>query len=74
MGLPSPLSLFRRLVMRRAVPREDDPADMGTEYGLEASLGPVSTYPDRAAPASRSADPGDDGPMGWLSRRRTRHR
>jgi len=70
MGLPLPLSLLRRLVLRRVVPREDDPADMGTEYGLEASLGPVSRYPERSSTAAA----GEEAPMGWLSRRQKRSR
>ena len=42
MDLESPAAFFRRLLARQKT-ADQDPADMGTAYGLEASLGPVST-------------------------------
>jgi hypothetical protein len=74
MGLAPHSSFFRRLVGQRPAPEEDDPADMGTAFGLEASLGPVSGYPadDRAAAGAPVAE--DDSPMGWLGRRPKRPR
>lgn len=69
MSLTPSLRFFRGFLARPAAPDADDPADMGTAFGLEASLGPVSAYPaDAAARAANSADE-DDSPMGWLGRR-----
>lgn len=67
MGLPPASSFLRRLVARQREPLPQDPADLGTAFGLEASLGPVSTYPTEA----EGADPAnrDEAPMGWLGRR-----
>jgi hypothetical protein len=61
-------SFFRRFVNRQAAPTQDDPADMGTAFGLEASLGPVGDL---------DAEEGDDdgttrsehAPMDWLNQR-----
>lgn len=69
MGLASPSSFLRRLVAGPQSPKEDDPADMGTAFGLEASLGPVSAYPTDDAGRSDRTAPEDDTPMGWLGRR-----
>jgi hypothetical protein len=52
----------------------DDPADMGTAAGLEASLGPVSAYPTKAGALAEQASPAEDTPMGWLGRRLKRRR
>ena len=72
MDLESPAAFFRRLVARRAQDAED-PADLGTAFGLEASLGPVSTYVTGAgAPGNGSADA--EAPMTWLARRLQRPR
>ncbi len=69
MGLASSSSFLRRLVAGPQAPKEDDPADMGTAFGLEASLGPVSAYPTDDAGCGHPAAPDDDAPMGWLGRR-----
>jgi hypothetical protein len=75
MHLGSTAAFFRRL-MARQKPADQDAADMGTAYGLEASLGPVSTYfaPDGqpVAPGGRPAT--DEAPMAWLARRLRRPR
>jgi hypothetical protein len=75
MDLESPAAFFRRLLARHKT-ADQDPADMGTAYGLEASLGPVSTYftPDGqpATPGGRPA--ADEAPMTWLARRLRRRR
>ena len=67
MDLESPTAFFRRLVTRRTPPVADDPANLGTTFGLEASLGPVSPYPlhnSAVEPASHAEEP-----MTWLARR-----
>ena len=69
MGLASSSLFLRRLVAGPQAPKEVDPADMGTAFGLEASLGPISAYPTDAAGLGDPAVPDDDAPMGWLSRR-----
>jgi hypothetical protein len=75
MDLESPAAFFRRLMGRQKA-ADQDAADMGTAYGLEASLGPVSTYftPDgqTATPGGRPAS--DEAPMTWLARRLRRPR
>jgi hypothetical protein len=67
MDLDSPAAFFRRLVGRVPVGASQDAADLGTAFGLEVSLGPVSTYPARED--VDSADYGADAPMNWLARR-----
>ena len=74
MGLASSSSFLRRLVAGPQAPKEDDPADMGTAFGLEASLGPVSAYPTDDAGRGDAVATGDDAPMGWLGRRLKRPR
>ena len=74
MGLAPPSSFLRRLVARRRASRDVDPADMGTAFGLEASLGPVSAYPDKSGAWAGGATHGEDTPMGWLGRRLNRRR
>ena len=69
MGLASSSSFLRRLVAGPQAPKEEDPADMGTAFGLEASLGPVSAYPNDKVPDAAE----DDAPMGWLGRRLPKH-
>jgi hypothetical protein len=66
MNLAPPSSFFRRFIARPPAPESQDPADMGTAFGLEASLGPVSAFTgDDTAAAARA----DESPMGWLGRR-----
>jgi hypothetical protein len=73
MGLATAAWFLRRIVPRKPATLEDDPAGMGTEIGLEVSLGPVSTDFARDASTDEPA-PGDDSPMDWLSRRLKRGR
>jgi hypothetical protein len=76
MDLDSPAAFFRRLVARQKTAADQDPANMGTAFGLEASLGPVSAHfnPD-GQPAIAGSNPGaDDAPMNWLARRLRRPR
>ena len=77
MGMaPPPSSFFRRLLARPAPPVYEDPADMGTAFGLEASLSPLDDLEpgDDSPPYGvRDADE-DDTPMGWLGRRTARSR
>lgn len=64
-------SFFRRFVNRQPAPMQDDPADMGTAFGLEASLGPVGDLDaeeDEGGGAVRS----EHGPMDWLNQRSNR--
>jgi len=71
---PSP-SFFRRLLTRRARRELDDPADMGTAFGLEASIGPASGLMVESDLANAPAGaPLDDSPMGWLTRLSPRRR
>jgi hypothetical protein len=74
MGLATGAWFLRRVVTRQPAAVEDDPADMGTEIGLEVSLGAPGADPveDTAAPGETA--PADDSPMGWLSRRLKRAR
>lgn len=65
MGLAAGAWFLRRIVTRKPSTDDDDPAGMGTEIGLEFSLGPVGA--EVATPTDDSA-PGDDSPMGWLNR------
>ena len=70
--MDSPSAFFRRFVRRPASPAGQDPADLGTAFGLEASLGPVSRYDARdARPAGEPAEAAD-APMNWLARRQRR--
>lgn len=72
MSLARASSLLRRLVSRQPV-LKDDPADMGTAFGLEASLGPVSTHPAEDGARTDCPANADDWPMAWLARRFRRH-
>lgn len=67
-------SFFRRLAPREPEPVADDPADMGTAFGLEASLGPAGEFDPDEEPGPQ-ADPGPErAPMDWLARRGRRRR
>jgi hypothetical protein len=57
---------------RQRGPVKEDPADMGTAFGLEASLGPVSAYPSQGSEDGTAS--ADESPMGWLGRRSNRPR
>ena len=74
MDLESPAAFFRRLVTRRAPDAAEDPANLGTTFGLEASLGPVSTYfaAGEGGSAGAEGEGEGEGPMTWLARRLSR--
>lgn len=72
MDLESSAAFFRRLVTRRPPDAAEDPANLGTTFGLEASLGPVSTY--FVAGDTVAADAQSEEPMTWLARRLQRRR
>jgi hypothetical protein len=74
MGLAAAAWFLRRIVTKQSSALEDDPAGMGTEIGLEISLGPVSTDFAADVPATDNRAPGDGSPMDWLSRRLKRSR
>lgn len=67
-------TFWRRLVGRLKPGAAEDPAAMGTAFGLEASLGPASSLflADGHAADSRLDPP--ESPMNWLARRRQRRR
>jgi len=66
MDLATPATFLRRLLRRR--PRQEiDPANMGTVFGLEASLGPVRRDPAGDEPSA--TERGAETPMSWLARR-----
>lgn len=68
----STAAFFRRLVGRPAAPEREDPADLGTAFGLEASLGPVSAYFIAEGGPAGEDDGAADAPMTWLARRQKR--
>jgi len=74
MGLAVGAWFLRRIVTKQPSTLEDDPAGMGTEIGLEFSIGPVDTDFTSDAVRSDAAAPSDDSPMGWLNRRLKRQR
>lgn len=77
MDMDSPAAaFFRRLRPRPKDEADQDPAAMGTAFGLEASLGPVSAYfmPEDEPAAPGAPQAGDEAPMSWLARRLRRAR
>ena len=81
MRMPLPYFLLRRLGRMSGPPRRaasgpsTDPADMGTEFGLEASLvGWSNSFLDGRdeAPSGAAAPPAvhDEPPLKWLGRPR----
>jgi hypothetical protein len=74
MGLTAGTWFLRHIVSKQPASLEADPADMGTEIGLEVSLGPVGSELADDASVADGAAPGDDSPMGWLNRRLKRNR
>ena len=67
MRVPLPIFLLRRLPRVRHSAVRDDPADMGTDFGLDASIAGWSDSP-AARGATRADGPSaDDAPMQWLS-------
>lgn len=72
--MPTRNSLFRHFVKRKPQPAQPDPADMGTAFGLDASLasGESSEVEDESdTPARREPE---QAPMDWLAQRRKRQR
>lgn len=65
--LPAMLQ-FRRSSDRARVPHEQDPADLGTAFGMEASLDEEMDYwPVKDAAGIEAYK--QEAPMSWLSRR-----
>ena len=66
MRVPLPSFILRRLPRARRPARRDDPADMGTEFGLDASIaGWENSLPAQGRTARIAAD---EAPMHWLGR------
>ena len=67
MRVPLPIFLLRRLPRMRRSAVRDDPADMGTEFGLDASIAGWGDGPAARSAAGRANGPSaDDAPMQWL--------
>lgn len=62
-------SFFRRFVNREPVPAPDDPADMGTAFGLEAILGPADEFDVDANVGVEGDCLREQAPMDWLAQR-----
>lgn len=64
------LRFFRRNAVARVKP---DPADLGTCFGMEASLEATPSdfhrSPSTYALESQTQRPGQDSPLAWLNRR-----
>lgn len=72
--MPTRNSLFRHFVKRKPQPAPIDPADMGTAFGLDASLASgeaAETEDPSSAPKRRQPE---QAPMDWLAQRRKRQR
>jgi len=68
-AMPTRNSLFRHLVRQEPEPVPDDPADMGTAFGLEASLGPSGEFDADEEQDSQAHPRPQRAPMDWLARR-----
>lgn len=66
--LPAMLQ-FRRSNARARMPRDQDPADLGTAFGMEASLSDEMDYLPLPAAAASAEPYRQESPMSWLSRR-----
>ena len=66
MRVPLPIFLLRRLPRMRRSTVRDDPADMGTEFGLDASSAGWSDRPAARGAARANGASADDAPMQWL--------
>ena len=66
MRVPLPIFLLRRLPRMRRSAVRDDPADMGTEFGLDASIAGWSNGPAARGAARANGPSADDAPMQWL--------
>ena len=66
MRVPLPIFLLRRLPRMRRSAVRDDLADMGTEFGLDASIAGWSDGPAARNAARGNGPSADDAPMQWL--------
>lgn len=67
----APAFPFLRRSSDRAPVRVQDPADLGTAFGMEASLeDPVANAPSYTQLESQRAHPPLDNPMAWVRRAR----
>ena len=66
--LPAMLQ-FRRSSLRAHTPHEQDPADLGTAFGMEASLSDEMDYLPLPTAAAGAEPLRQESPMSWLSRR-----
>ena len=66
MRVPLPIFLLRRLPRMRRSAVRDDLADMGTEFGLDASIAGWSDSPAARGAARANGPSADDAPMHWL--------
>ncbi|MEO8123185.1 MAG: hypothetical protein ABI633_03980 [Burkholderiales bacterium] len=62
-------SFFRRFVNREPKPAPDDPADMGTAFGLEASLGAADEFNADEEVIAEGHPARERAPMDWLAQR-----
>lgn len=60
---------FRRSNTQVRMPREQDPADLGTAFGMEASLSDEMDYAPMPAPVAGVEPLRQESPMSWLARR-----
>ncbi len=70
MAVATQNSFFRRFVNREPKPAPDDPVGMGTAFGLEASLGPVSEFDADEEVSAEGYPAREQAPMDWLAQRR----
>lgn len=66
--LPAMLQ-FHRSSAQASMPREQDPADLGTAFGMEASLSDEMDYAPWPVAAAGVEPLRQDSPMSWLARR-----
>ena len=66
MRVPLPIFLLRRLPRMRRSAVRDDPADMGTEFALDASIAGWSDGPAARSAVRAKGPSADDAPMQWL--------
>lgn len=63
-------SFFRRFVHRAPESAHDDPADLGTAFGLDLSLGPADAQDENDDRRTDGTPQSEHTPMAWLSQRR----
>jgi len=66
--LPAMLQ-FRRSSLGTHTTHEQDPADLGTAFGMEASLSDEMDYLPLPTATAGAESPRQESPMSWLSRR-----